>query len=108
MKMFMFKTFCLASLLFIAVLTGMQMANNGIQKMKGSDDPSLNSTVTLNDANKNFQSAALGEEISSHDIQAKKKKLENLSSVNFFSSMGRMMSNSLTNASAKIINSLTK
>lgn len=108
MKMFMFKSFCLASILFIAVLTGMQMANNGIQKMKGYHDPDLKNVVSLKETDQNFHAAILGKDISSHDIQAKKKKLEELSAVNLFSSMGRMMSDGLTNASAKLIDRITK
>ena len=74
MKMFMLKSFCLAALLLIAVLTGMQLANNGIQKMKGYDDPNLETAVSFQEKGKNLRASFLGNEISSHDIEAKKKK----------------------------------
>ncbi|NRD75895.1 DUF3679 domain-containing protein [Bacillus sp. BRMEA1] len=108
MKMFIFKSFCLFSLLFIAVLTGMQMANNGIQKMKGYEDPQKNNVISLQGEDQNQHAAILENDLSSHDMNAKKKKLEELSAVNFFSSIGRKMSDGLTNASAKMIDQITK
>jgi len=99
MKMFMLKSLCLAALLLIAVLTGMQLANNGIQKMKGYEDPNLETAVSFHEKGASF----LGNEISSHDIAAKKKKLEEISAFNFFSSMGRKMSDGITGASEKLI-----
>ncbi|ULT55732.1 YqxA family protein [Neobacillus drentensis] len=103
MKMFMFKSFCLAALLLIAVLTGMQLANNGIQKMKGYDDPNLETAVSIHDKDHNVRASFLGNDISSHDIAAKKKKLEEISAFNLFSSMGRKMSEGISGASEKLI-----
>lgn len=100
MKMFILKTFCLASILFIAVLTGMQMASNGIQKTKGNSD--FKHTTLLKATDKK------GIGPLSHDIQAKKKKLEELYSANLFSSIGKKMSDGLTHASAKFIDDITK
>jgi hypothetical protein len=103
MKMFMLKSFCLAALLLIAVLTGIQLANNGIQKMKGYDDPNLETAVSFQEKGNNVRASFLGNEISSHDIESKKKKLEEISAFNFFSSMGRKMSDGITGASEKLI-----
>ncbi|MBT2656731.1 DUF3679 domain-containing protein [Bacillus sp. ISL-18] len=103
MKMFMVKSFCLAALLFIAVLTGMQLANNGIQKMKGYGDPNLETAVSIHEKDHNVRASFLGKDISSHDIAAKKKKLEEISAFNLFSSMGRKMSDGITGASEKLV-----
>lgn len=99
----MFKSFCLAALLLIAVLTGMQLANNGIQKMKGYDDPNLETAVSIHEKDHNVKASFLGNDISSHDIKAKKKKLEEISAFNLFSSMGRKMSEGISGASEKLI-----
>jgi len=104
MKMFMLKSFCIAALMFISVLAGMQMANNGIHKMKGYEDQNLQNAVSFNEKD----ASILGQNISSHDLSAKKKKLEEISSYNFFSSMGKKMSDGITNTSEKIIQSITK
>jgi len=108
MKMFMLKSFCLAVLLLISVLTGMQMASNGIQKMKGYDDPNLETAVKFHENGDHISASLLGNEISSHDIAAKKKKLEEISAFNLFSSMGRKMSDGITGASEKLIDLIVK
>jgi hypothetical protein len=103
-KRFMLKSFCIAALMFISVLAGMQMANNGIHKMKGYEDQNLQNAVSLNEQN----ASLLGQDISSHDLEGKKKKLEEMSSFNFLSSMGKKMSDGISNASARIIQSIAK
>ncbi|MCD4838549.1 YqxA family protein [Neobacillus sedimentimangrovi] len=99
MKMFMLKSFIITALMFIAVFTGMELANNGIHKMKGYDDPNFQNAVSINERD----ATILGNKISSHDLEAKKKKLEEISAYNFFSNMGKKLSDSLTNASEKLI-----
>ncbi|WP_160721795.1 DUF3679 domain-containing protein [Bacillus sp. USDA818B3_A] len=103
MKLFMLKSLCLAALLLIAVLTGMQLASNGIQKMKGYNDPNLEDAISIHEKDNHVQASILGNDISSHDIEAKKKKLEEISAYNFFSSMGRKMSDGISGASEKLI-----
>lgn len=108
MKMFMLKSVCIAALMFISVLAGMQMANDGIRKMKGYDDPNFQHAVSINESEKDLNATFLGNDISSHDIEAKKKKLEEISAYNFFSSMGRKMSDGISGASKKILNLITE
>ncbi|MCM3114890.1 YqxA family protein [Neobacillus sp. MER 74] len=103
MKMFMLKSLCLAALMLISVLVGMQLANDGIHKMKGYDDPNFQNAVRLNGADNNFQATFLGNEISSHDLEAKQKKLEQISAYNFFSSMGKKMSEGISGVSEKLV-----
>lgn len=108
MKMFMLKSFVIASIMFISVLTGMELANNGIHKMKGYDDPNFQNAVSINETGPELNATFLGKDITSHDIEAKKKKLEEISAYNFFSSMGKKMSEGLTTASEKLIELVTQ
>jgi hypothetical protein len=103
MKMFMLKSLCLAALMLISVLVGMQLANDGIHKMKGYDDPNFQNAVSLNETDSNLSATFLGNDISSHDLEAKKKKLEEISAYNFFSSMGKKMSDGISGVSQKIV-----
>ncbi|WP_144547737.1 DUF3679 domain-containing protein [Bacillus sp. X1(2014)] len=103
MKMFMLKSVCLAALMLISVLVGMQLANDGIHKMKGYDDPNFQNAVSLNGTDSNLQATFLGNEISSHDLEAKQKKLEEISAYNFFSTMGKKMSEGISGASEKLV-----
>ncbi|GHH97059.1 DUF3679 domain-containing protein [Neobacillus kokaensis] len=108
MKMFMLKSFIVAALMFISVLTGMEIANNGIHKMKGYDDPNFQNAVSINEHDKDFNATFLGKELSSHDLESKKKKLEEMNAFNFFSSMGKKVSDGLTNGSEKLIRKITE
>lgn len=108
MKMFMVKSFIIASLMFISVLTGMQMANSGIHKMKGYHDPNLQTPVSMKETNNDINAAFLGHDFSSHDLEVKRKKLEEMNTFNFFSSMGKKMSDGLTNGSEKLIRMITE
>ncbi|MFL6557962.1 MAG: YqxA family protein [Bacillus sp. (in: firmicutes)] len=103
MKMFMVKSLCLAALMLISVLIGIQLANDGIHKMKGYDDPNFQNAVSLNESDNELKATFLGNDISSHDLEAKKKKLEELSAYNFFSSMGKKLSKGVSGASEKIV-----
>lgn len=80
------------------------MANDGIHKMKGYNDPNFQNAVSINEQD----TSLLGQQIGSHDLVGKKRKLEEISSYNFFSSMGKKMSDGITQASEKIIQSITK
>lgn len=107
MKMFMLKSFCIASLMFISVIAGMQMANDGIHKMKGYDDPNFQNAIALNEKDEHVKATFLGNDISSHDLEEKKKKLEEISAFNFFSSIGKKISNGVSTASEQIIELIT-
>ncbi|MDP4083451.1 MAG: DUF3679 domain-containing protein [Bacillota bacterium] len=98
MRIFIFKSFLLISLVFISVLAGIQMANNGIHHIKGyslTEKGSQLNDISIS-ANDSF----------SHDLQAKKEKLEKINSFNLFSSVGKKVSDGISNASVKIINSM--
>ena len=77
--------------LFLGVLIGMQQANDGMKKMKGYEDPAFNSAFHINQSEQGEMEAdILGEKVTSHDIETKKEKLEEMKAFNFFSSLGRI------------------
>ncbi len=108
MKLFMLKSIAIVALMFISVLTGMQLANSGIHKMKGYDDPGFQNAVSIKETNNDVSASFLGNDITSHDIEAKKKKLEEINAFNFFSSMGRKMSDGISKGSEKLIRLITE
>jgi hypothetical protein len=107
MKIFMLKCLAIAALMSISVLAGMQMANDGIQKLKGSNNSSFQNATSINDKGQDL-SASLGNNRTSHDLAAKKKKLEEINSYNIFSSMGKKMADGISSATEKMVDKITK
>jgi hypothetical protein len=108
MKMFVFKGFILASLMFLSVLFGMQQANIGIQKMKGYDDPKFKSALTLQETGGGeFQASVLGVDVTSHDLEKKKQKLEEMKAYNLFSDLGKNISNGVSKGLNLIIEEIS-
>ena len=90
MKMFMLKSVFLACLMFVSVLFGMQQANEGIVGMKGYGHEKFQGPITINEKDEGeMEASILGNHISSHDIEKKKEKLEEMKAFNFFSSIGK-------------------
>ncbi|OLS41630.1 DUF3679 domain-containing protein [Bacillus sp. MRMR6] len=108
MKMFMMKAICIAALMFISVLAGMQLANDGIHKMKGYDDPNFQRAVALNDNGEQITATFLGNDLSSHDLDEKKKKLEEMNAYNVFSSLGKNISEGVSSLSGHLIKLITE
>lgn len=97
MKMFLFKGVILASLMFLSVLFGMQQANIGIQKMKGYEDPEFRSALTLQESEGGqLQASVLGVDVTSHDLEEKKQRLEEMKAYNLFSDIGKGISNGIS------------
>lgn len=106
--MFMFKSFVIASLMFVSVLFGMQQANEGIHKMKGYDDPQFKSAFKVNEEKDgSFKSAILGNDVTSHDLEQKRKKLEAMKAFNFFSSIGKKLADGISLAMDKTVELIT-
>jgi hypothetical protein len=104
MKLFMLKSFLLASIMFICVLFGMQQANDGIHRMKGYDDSDFGSAFSLGeDKQGKMEGTFLGNDVSSHDIKKKKQEIEEMNSFNFFSSAGKNITNGISEATEKTI-----
>ena len=93
--------------LFLGVFIGMQTANDGIKKMKGYDDPTLSSAFEVNQSKQGeLEAAILGEKVTSHDIEKKKEKLEEIKAFNFFSSVGKKLGKAISNLFSSLINLL--
>jgi hypothetical protein len=104
MKMFLLKSVILASLMFLSVLFGMQQANIGIQRMKGYEDPKFKSALTLQETgNGDFRASILGVDVTSHDLEKKKQKLEDIKAYNLFSDLGKGISNGISSGINQII-----
>jgi hypothetical protein len=108
MKMFLLKSLMLASLMFISVLFGMQQANEGIHKMKGYDDPEFKSAFSIKETEDgSIKSAILGNDVSSHDLEQKRKKLEEMKAFNFFSSLGKKLADGISVVMEKTLELIT-
>lgn len=108
MKMFMFKLFLLVSLMFVAVLFGMQKANDGIHNMRGYEDSAYGGALTVEQSDQgDIEASLLGKEVSSHDLEAKKNQLEDMHVYNFFSSMGKGLSEGAQSIAEKGIDYLS-
>lgn len=93
--------------LFLGVLIGMQTANDGIKKMKGYDDPTLSSAFEVNQSKQGeLEAAILGEKVTSHDIEKKKEKLEEIKAFNLFSTVGKQLGQAISNLFTSLINLL--
>ncbi|XJZ26284.1 DUF3679 domain-containing protein [Bacillota bacterium Lsc_1132] len=99
--MFMMKSLAVAALMFISVLAGIQIANDGLNKMKGQ--PSQNALSNTPISNNAGIGAA---DIPSHDLQAKKQQLEAMNGLNLFSEMGKKLADGVANTSKSIVNSI--
>lgn len=103
MKFFL-RFLLLASLMFIAVLFGMQQANEGINKMKGYESEQFLGAVHIGeDEAGNREVSLLGEEMDSHDLEKKKEKLEEIKAFNLFSEIGKKLADAVTSIMGKLI-----
>ncbi|MGM9987687.1 MAG: DUF3679 domain-containing protein [Bacillaceae bacterium] len=62
MKLFFIKSFLVGCLCFLCVLLGMQLANNGMQSVRGYEDETLAPVVQKKSAEEN-KTVVFGEEI---------------------------------------------
>src|SRR5690554_3814087 len=103
MGKFFLKSFLAICIMFIAVLFGMELAQNGIQKMRGFEDESFAEAIDIQEDDGEVAVSLLGEEVSSHDIQQKKEKLEQIKAFNFFSNLGKMLAEGVSKVIEKVI-----
>ncbi|WP_153123355.1 YqxA family protein [Peribacillus tepidiphilus] len=106
MVKFMLKCFLLVFVLFFGVLFGMQQANDGMKKMKGYNDPQLYSAFQVKEGKSGTEASVLGQKVTSHDLEQKKKQLEEMKAFNMFSSIGKKISDVVTNLFSEITNKL--
>ena len=107
MKIFFLKAFMLVCLMFICVLTGMQLAGDGMADMRGYDDPDFASAIEVEEGSKGgVETTFLGNRISSHDLEAKKKQLEEMETYNLFSSLGRTLAEAVGSGAGRLLDAL--
>ncbi|MDP4162619.1 MAG: DUF3679 domain-containing protein [Bacillota bacterium] len=107
MKLFLLKSLMLASLMFMSVLAGMQIVNDGIHKMKGYSDPHFQSAVSLeNKGNGSFNVSFLGQHVSANNLEEKQQQIEQMNDHNIFSSAGKNLSSGISEVSKKILRSI--
>ncbi|MDQ0218244.1 DUF3679 domain-containing protein [Peribacillus cavernae] len=104
---FSLKCLGIVLVLFFGILVGMQHANQGMKNMKGYDDPALNSAFTVKESNRgDMEAAILGQKVTSHDLEKKKQRLEEMKAFNFFSSVGKKLSDVLSAGVQALIETL--
>ncbi|MBD8069211.1 YqxA family protein [Bacillus sp. PS06] len=104
MAKFMMKCFFIASILLIGVLIGMQQANQGMKKMKGYEDSSLQSAFQISaETTGQVEASVLGKKVTSHDLDEKQKQLEEVEAFNLFSTMGRKLGEGVSAVFEKIL-----
>jgi hypothetical protein len=103
--MFIFKSFCLLTIMFLFTLAGMQLANNGMNNLKGINHSKRQSNISLKmqDLNTSIENGHF-----SHNIASKQHKLEKMNSFNFFSYMGQELSDGISHASRNLIRIVAK
>lgn len=102
MKVFMLKSFIVASLMFISVLAGMQIARDGMNKMRGQQGQDK---VIVSDMNDDGDKGIAV--IPSHDLKKKKQKMQEINGVNVFSELGKKMADGVSKTSQSIVESIT-
>lgn len=109
MKLFMLKSFILASIMMVCVLFGMQQANDGIHRMKGYDDADFGNAVSLSENDKGkIEASFLGNDVDSHDFQKKKQEIEEMNAYNIFSSTGKNITKGIAELTEKTLDYVTE
>lgn len=102
MKVFMLKSFIIASFMFIAVLAGMQIARDGMSKMRGQQEQNKIIVSDINnDGNKGIAV------IPSHDLKKKKQRMQEINGLNVFSELGKKMADGVSKTSQSLVESIT-
>jgi Protein of unknown function (DUF3679) len=104
MVKFMFKCFVLCAFLLFGILIGMQQANQGMIKMKGYNDPELQSAFQVEKEHSgNVEASILGNKVTSQDLQEKQQKLEQIEAFNFFSQIGKQFATIISSGVSELL-----
>lgn len=104
MVKFMLKCFVLCSLLLFGVLIGMQQANQGMIKMKGYNDPELQSAFQVESEHAgDVEASILGNKVTSQDLQEKQEQLEQIEAFNFFSQIGKQFASIVSSGVSALV-----
>lgn len=108
MGKFLMKCMLLVFVLFVGIVIGMQKANQGMVNMKGYEEASFQSPVHLKSAEDGqIEAVFLGNEVNMHNLAEKKRKLEEMETFNFFSSLGKTLANAVSAITQKIIDTIS-
>ncbi|WP_240794252.1 DUF3679 domain-containing protein [Bacillus sp. BHET2] len=104
MTKFFFKCTFLLSALFIGVLIGMQYANQGIVEMKGHEEQHFTPPVGVTqNEDGNVEASILGNQVESKTLIEKKEKLEEMKAFNVFSSIGKVLADTIESITNKLV-----
>lgn len=109
MVRFIFKTFLLCLVLFIGVIIGMQQANEGLKSMRGYETSETLGAFQLSEKEKGeLEASILGNTVTSHDLKEKQEQLEQIEAFNFFSELGKWLSNTIQSFVSSILELVSK
>lgn len=82
----------------------MNKANQGMMEMKGYTDDSFQTPVTLQQQdNGQIEASVLGNHVGQVNIEEKQEQLEELKSFNFFSEAGKLVAQTVSSITQKIV-----
>jgi hypothetical protein len=109
MVKFMAKSFFLCLVLLIGVIIGIQQANEGLKKMRGYETTETLGALPIHEKeNGELEASILGNKLTSQDIKKKQEQLERIESFNFFSELGKWLSNCVQTFMSTMIHLLSE
>lgn len=110
MTKFLLKCFFTTTVLFLGVLIGIQVASNSMVKMTGDNHFSTANLVKLDENTKDQSVSSEATEeltLTSHDLEGKQARLEQIETFNLFSQMGAKLSDGLNLVFSKLLSKIT-
>ncbi|MBA2873542.1 YqxA family protein [Thermaerobacillus caldiproteolyticus] len=96
MVKFTIQFFAAVALLFFGVLLGMQQASEGLQKMKGYNDPSLPTVFHFSEGGQGeLEASIMGNKVKVETFDEKKEKLNHIKTLNVFSELGKRLADAV-------------
>jgi homoserine kinase len=87
----------------------MQQANQGMIKMKGYNDPDLQSAFQVEKEHTgNVEASILGNKVTSQDLQKKQEQLEQIEAFNFFSQIGKKFASIISSGVSELLNTVAR
>jgi homoserine kinase len=87
----------------------MQQANQGMIKMKGYNDPDLQSAFQVEKEHTgNVEASILGNKVTSQDLQKKQEQLEQIEAFNFFSQIGKQFASIISSGVSELLNMVAR
>lgn len=102
MVRFLLKVCLLISVLFFGIILGFIGANNGLQKIRGKDHEAFEKVITVTEEDGDYEATILGETVTSHNIEVKKKQLEQFQTYNLFTDIAKKITSLLNHFFATV------